>query len=312
VPPSGGIVGESWEVSVEPSFPSTAARSGQTLRDIIAGAPLHWLGAAVSDRYHGQTPLLVKLLDTSDNLSVQVHPDMDDRALAEDESGKPESWIVLEAEPGAGVYLGLRDGVTQRTVEECLDQRGPLDELLNFVPCRSGDAFIIRPGTVHAIGGGITLLEPQHVAPGKKGLTYRFWDWNRLYDSRGKQSPTGSPRQLHVDRSVAVTNFSVTGDRFVESCRAQPVVVNGGPLAHRRVLECPYFETEALTGTGCVDIPVKDTMVAITFVGGTGSLETAAGTVEMERGRSAVVPAAAGEVRVAVASGECYLSWSKP
>src|SRR5262245_61367779 len=111
------IVGESWEVSVEPSFPSRFADSSETLAERIAADPMSWLGRDVAARYGGQTPLLVKLLDAADHLSLQVHPTDGDPALAAGESGKPEAWVVLDVDPGCGLYLGFREGVERRDVE---------------------------------------------------------------------------------------------------------------------------------------------------------------------------------------------------
>ncbi len=305
------MVGESWEISVEPSFPSAAMGDSTLLRDLISADPLGWLGSAVSQAYGGQTPLLVKLLDTADNLSVQVHPAMDDPALAEDESGKPESWIVLEARPGAGIYLGLREGVGRAEVEACLQARGPLDRLLNFVPCKPGDAFVIGAGTVHAIGAGITLLEPQHVAPGKRGLTYRFWDWNRLYDANGVRSPNGQPRQLHVERSLAVTNFAATGEAFVASCRAQSTPLSDGAVRHVRLLRSQWFEAESARGAGPLNVSLGGTMTGLTVLAGVVRIDTAGGTISVPRGQSAVVPARLGQIRLRLEDAHCIMTRSR-
>src|SRR5262249_22835241 len=139
-------VGESWEVSVEPSFPSVVARTGETLARTIAEDPAGWLGAEVSRRFGGQTPLLVKIVDAATPLSVQVHPPDGHASLAADESGKPEAWIVLGAEPQAGLFLGFREGVERAHVAACLEQGGALDKLMNFLTVSPGGTFLIRPG----------------------------------------------------------------------------------------------------------------------------------------------------------------------
>ena len=116
LPHSEGRVGESWEVSVEPSFPSRLSGSNRLLSEVISDDPEAWLGEVVCRRFGGQTPLLVKLLDAQDNLSVQVHPEHGDPELGPGESGKPEGWVVLDAEPGAGLYLGFKPGVDRERV----------------------------------------------------------------------------------------------------------------------------------------------------------------------------------------------------
>jgi mannose-6-phosphate isomerase len=286
-----GVVGESWEISVEPSFPSVL-ESGEMLSDAIARNPEAWLGVEDARRY-GQCPLLVKLLDADENLSVQVHPADDDDALAHDESGKPESWVVLDAEPGAGLYLGFREGVSREDVEACLRDGGPLDELMAFVPVSPGDAFVIESGTPHAIGAGITLLEPQHVTPGRRGLTYRYWDWNRRYDPSGKRHPQGKPRELHVTRSLEVTRWEAPrGDAFVETCRSAAISMSDGPVRRERVVDWRWFTVERWAGTGELTIDT-DRLLALTCVAGHVSITTDAGDLALSKGQSGVVPAAA-------------------
>ena len=293
------IIGESWEVSVEPSFPSVVESTGRTLADTIARDPLGWLGAGAVARHGPQTPLLIKLLDAADELSVQVHPAAGDPTLGAGESGKPESWLVLDADPGAGLYLGFREGVSRDDVATCLTGHGPLDQLLEFVPCKPGDAFVIDGGTPHAIGRGLTLVEPQFVTAGRRGVTCRFWDWNRRYDAAGARSPDGTPRDLHVQRSLKVTNWAAPrGPAFVESCRRIPQPLDGGGLTRDLVVDWPWFVVETWRGTGAMSLPAAGTMLALTAVGGAAEIETAEGAVRLTRGRSAVVPAAAGALSV--------------
>lgn len=293
-------VGESWEISVEPSFPSRFD-DNTSLAAAIAADPEGWLGTTVSARYGGQSPLLVKLLDAADNLSVQVHPREGDPALAPDESGKPESWIILEAEPHAGLYLGFRDGVSRQQVARCLAAGGALDTLMNFVPVAPGDAFVIDAGTPHAIGAGVTLIEPQHVTPGRSGVTYRFWDWNRRYDSKGHASPTGNIRELHLARSLAVTNWDAPrGAAFVASCRPVARTLAPGPLSRVELCHTPHFTVELWHGTGSLTIEPIETMWGLVCVAGSVRLDQME-PLRLRVGESAVVPAAAAAI---VAEGE--------
>jgi mannose-6-phosphate isomerase class I len=299
--PQQSVVGESWEVSIEPSFPSRFDDDDTLLADAISADPVGWLGPEVAARYAGQTPLLIKLLDSADNLSVQVHPQDGDPALGPDESGKPEAWVILDAQPGAGLYLGFREGVTRAEVAECLARQGPLDALMNFVPVASGDAFVIAAGTAHAIGAGVTLVEPQFVTPGRRGVTYRFWDWNRRYDAQGRRDPSGAPRELHVARSLEVTAWHLPGGApFVDRCRSMShrLASGTGDLTRDRVIEWPWFITERWTGTGEVTVPATGTLWALTAVRGEGALHVHGGHLTMRRGQSVVVPAGAGDLRV--------------
>lgn len=310
LPEGDPIVGESWEISVEPSFPSRIEGSDETLSHHLAAAPGAWLGDAVAALYGGQTPLLVKLLDAASHLSVQVHPSDDDPALAPDESGKPEAWIVLDADAGAGLYLGFREGVGKDHVARCLAEGGAMDALMNFVPVAPGDAFLIAAGTAHAIGAGCTLLEPQFVTPGRRGLTYRFWDWNRRYDAAGRLDPSGAPRELHVERSLAVTDFTRQGQALVAACRATPKVLARGPITRRLLIEWPYFLCEEWRGTGTLEVPPLGTLVGLTCTEGSLRVEGATGTLALHRGQSGVVPAAAGALRVAAEGATVFATRS--
>ncbi len=294
LPTAPGVIGESWEVSVEPSFPSVT-EEGEELSQIIARAPEAWLGLNVATNNDRQLPLLVKLLDAADNLSVQVHPADDDEALGPDESGKPEAWVVLRAAAGAGLFLGFRDGVNRQEVERCLGANGPLDQLMNFVPVGPGDVFVIEAGTPHAIGRGVTLLEPQRVQPGRTGMTYRFWDWNRRYDASGGFSPDGKPRSLHVARSLAVTSWDAPrGNDLVASCRRTGESISAGPLARRRLVDWDHFVVDQWRGTGEARIEGGPSLSALTCVAGQAAIETTLGSLLLGRGQSAVIAAASG------------------
>jgi mannose-6-phosphate isomerase class I len=137
---------------------------------------------------------LVKIIDTSDNLSIQVHP-------SEKGISKDECWLILDAKPGAGIYLGLDfDNKENLQVEDFFyeaQQQKDVSSYLKFFPVQKGDFFYIPAGALHAIGKDITLLEVQQVS----GTTYRVWDWNRL-DNEGK------PRELHLHQAQEVTNVT--------------------------------------------------------------------------------------------------------
>ncbi len=294
-----GIVGESWEVSVEPSFPSVFDDGTGLLKDAIASDPEAWLGKHVARRYRGQTPILVKLLDARQDLSVQVHPSDADPGLGPGESGKPESWLILDADDGAGIYLGFKEGVDRGQVVACLRSSGRLDDLLNFLPVSRGDVFLIPAGVVHCIGAGVTLVEPQHVQPEKRGVTYRYWDWNRRYDSMGRLSPHGRPRELHLHRSLRATDWEVGGGlALLESCHVAGALDHVDGLESRRVVDWPHFQVDTWCGTGRMSIHDRESMLALTCVDGSAVLETSAGCLGLSRGQSAVVPADSGSLVV--------------
>ena len=180
--------GESLEVSALPgeeSVVANGAHAGKTLPRMIE----LW-GEALTGPIQGDFPLLLKLLDAQQQLSVQVHPDNEYAATHEGKSGKSEAWIILNAEPGAKIVYGLNaDG---KSLQEILDS-GTLEAHLNWVQVRPGDVYYIPSGMIHTLGGGIQCYEIQQ----SSDLTYRLWDWQRPDQS-------GHLRPLHIDKAVAV------------------------------------------------------------------------------------------------------------
>ena len=191
-------IGESWELSFDPAFPSRDA-AGDTLAAHIARDPEGWLGPdpVVATRARS---LLVKLLDAADALSVQVHPNDDDPALGPGESGKPEAWVVLARAPGAGLWLGLADDVSADDLSAAIDT-GDTERVaraLNFVPVEVGDAFVIDAGTVHAIGHRIVVLRYRTKA-GEIDLIARRGDLVRFVEVKARAD-------------TAASGFAVTGE----------------------------------------------------------------------------------------------------
>ena len=299
------IVGESWEISADPLAPSEIVFSiGQDAISIdfiqlLDLFPAEILGEQVAQKFDGQNPILVKLIDAADHLSVQVHPSDEYAGLKPDESGKPESWYILEAEPGCGLYLGLREGVSRASLRTAIEREEDVSRLLNFVEVHSGDFFVIEAGTIHAIGAGVTLIEPQKIAPKRSGKTYRLWDWNRRYDAQGQKDPHGAPRELHVDDSFRVIDFDGRrGDAFVRQIRSpQPIMRQNGASVERLCAETPHFGVSQLV---LQDGNALEQTCAASFHG----LVVYEGEVEIRhggralttvpRGQSAIIPAAMG------------------
>lgn len=306
----GGPVGEAWELSVEPDFPSRLA-DGPTLDEVLRADPA-LLGAEAPN---GSTSLLVKLVDADDDLSVQIHPHDDDPALAVDESGKPEAWYIIDAEPGAGLYLGFRDGVSRQDVETAIDAEGDVSALMSFVQVSPGDLFLIGPGTPHAIGRGVLLLEPQRVAPGKRGVTYRYWDWNRKYDADGQLDPSGHPRTLHRDRALDVTTWEGTMDaeRIDRlSHRAGPAPIDGPAslevlMSHTGPLRSDIFCVQRLAGSGALVLDPADRLRSLTLLDGRVKLHDGQAVLSLSRGQTCALPACLGSLRVDLTAAHAVL-----
>ena len=293
-----------------PELPSRVA-GGEALASVIARDPVGWLGGATAAAL-GASPLLIKLLDAAQVLSLQVHPRTDDPTLvASGRSGKAEAWFVLDAEEGAHLYLGLREGVTRRDVEESLSAGAGMERLLQRVSVQPGDAFVLYPGTVHAIGPGVTLLEPQWVRPGCAAVTYRFWDWGRRYDAAGVLDPAGALRPLHQEDSLRATRWEgPRGEAFVAACRARPEaldVAGGSALRGLRVFSEPWLELTLWEGTGAFALPRPGELVAVTCLRGHARISGGGASLNVPLGTSAVVPAALGEVRVEADDAQCFV-----
>lgn len=291
-------VGESWEVSVEPDFPALLdGDEGLPLQEYIARAPEAVLGME-HRRGREATALLVKLLDTAEPLSVQIHPNDQYARLTTRECGKPESWYVVEREPGAGLYLGFQPGVDEFAVRTVIAQGGSLEPLMRFIAVEPGDFFVIDAGIPHAIGPGLTLVEPQHVLPGRRGVTFRYWDWNRRYDAQGRASSQGEPRALHVEDALSVTDWArFESNNFVTEVRLRAGEVElDGPAKLRALAGAPglasaFLAVSRLSGQGACQLPYRDRLQSITVLAG----RVTVGTLVIERGRSAVVPACAAD-----------------
>ncbi len=177
------LVGETWEISTLKEGPSLY--QGKPLFDCIP-----------------ELKYLIKYIDTTDYLSVQVHPDDAYAHRVERSSGKTECWFILEAEKDAGIYLGFKPQVTKTQFEAAIVNKENLSQYLNFFPVVRGDFFYVPAGSVHAIGSGVTLAEVQQ----SSGITYRVWDWNRV-------DKNGLPRTLDVAKALDVLNFETSANQ---------------------------------------------------------------------------------------------------
>lgn len=226
-------IGESWEVSCDPDFPSRCISdrpdwSGKTLQEVITADPETMISPGLAEVWKATgiltCPILVKLIQAASPLSVQIHPDDSDPDLKERECGKPESWLILNAEPGAGIYLGLKHAMSRADLKERLEAGKFSGNDLTFVPVHDNDYFELEPGVLHSIGPNVTILEPQRIVAGKSGKTFRLWDWNRKYSSDGHEDPvTGKARELHIEQGIKLFDPETQyGSAFAETFRRQP------------------------------------------------------------------------------------------
>ena len=214
------VVSELWELSVrnnEKSIIASGEEQGKALKDIIFEQDIGERG-----KEFPYFPLLIKLIDAKENLSVQVHPSDDYALKYENSFGKCEMWYIIDAEEGAGLYVGLNKDYSKQELEEKLNN-GTLLEAMNFFKVKPGDYFIITPGTMHAIGKGVRLLEIQQ----NSDLTYRLYDYNRV-------DKNGCPRELHIKKGLEVIDLH----------RFEPVKGEAGYIAKNKYFTVKEVEVK--------------------------------------------------------------------
>lgn len=251
-------IGESWQLASLPGADSRVSAGpfvGRALGDLFAAQPDALLGDARPA--HGRFPLLVKLLDAAQRLSVQTHPrPRDDRPP--DGEVKHEAWVILRADPGAQVFIGLRDNVTREHLTAALGSRAVLD-LLVAHDARVGDCYYLPSGVPHSLSAGVVVYEAQ--TPSE--VTYRLYDWDRV-------GPDGKPRPLHLEQALANTRFDLDphtirpAARVVDPsetvlCQCPPFILSRLSLApgaqtRRLPLNKPHVWT-AIAGAGRIDSP---------------------------------------------------------
>ena len=226
-----------------------------------------------------QFPLLIKIIDAKNDLSIQVHPD--DAYASEHENGslgKTECWYVLDCEPGAFLYYGFDHEISKAEFEERI-KNNTLTEVLNAVPVHKGDCFFIPSGTLHAIRKGIVVAEIQQ----NSNVTYRIYDYGRL-------GADGKPRQLHIPQALDVT--------LREPPKAQDF--------HGHLAQCDYFTVDAVEG-GFEDVCDETSFTSLLVLEGKGTLtETATGeSLPIRKGQSLFLPAGTGAYAVTGTDLKC-------
>lgn len=267
-------VGESWELTVrenEKSVIQNGIHAGRTLESVIGEAGGNLIGPDFSEH---RFPLLVKLIDAGDALSVQVHPDNDYAARVEQDQGKTEMWYILEADEGAELICGLTDGATNEDFIRSVEEGDPM-RVLKKCPVKAGECYFIPAGMPHAIGKGILIAEIQQNCD----LTYRVYD----YDRRGAD---GSLRELHVEKACHVVRaFSEEEIEELRYARRSDTLVNGEILA-----DCAYFRVERLTVGERTHLPESALMRHFLCLSGEGSLLCGGERYPIAKGDSYYLP----------------------
>ncbi len=277
----GDILAEAWTLSCHPDGPSVIENgpfAGRTLKDYIEANGQEVLGTHC--RRFKEFPILVKLIDAKDSLSIQVHPSNGFALSKEGQYGKTEMWYVLDAQEGAFIYYGFKQEVTKEEFAERIENN-TLQEVLNPVEVHRGDAFLIESGTIHAIGKGCLIAEIQQ----NSNVTYRVYDYGR----KGKD---GRKRDLHIEKALAVTT-------------RVPVIKNGEGYPH--LADCDYFTVDKLNLDGELTYRMQGTVTDSSFLNvmildGEGTLTNKQEKVPYRKGDSLFLPAGSGDWQI---EGRC-------
>lgn len=258
-------IAETWELSAHADG-ICGIDNGKLITEILNSQTLG------TNCTNNDLPILIKLIDSKDNLSIQVHPDDNYAASHNGGYGKNEMWYIVEADTDAFIYLGFKENVTQAVVRKAIAD-GNLTDYLNQISVKAGEHYYIPSGTIHAIGAGCVICEVQQ----SSNLTYRVYDYGRL-DSNG------NARQLHIEDGLAVMNMS----KYVPHS-------SNSMLANGLIIDCPYFNVHKHEVINQLTLHVDSTsFMCVICVGGSGTIEGKT----ILTGDSCFIPASYGDLKV--------------
>lgn len=269
-----GNIGESWDVACHPHGTSIIVNGnykGMKLSELIEKKGEEIIGSKISKAWF---PLLIKLINAKENLSVQVHPEDEYARKVEGEMGKTEVWYVVEAFEGASLVLGTKECTKEQFKSAILT--GKFDELMNRIPVKKGDVYFVKSGLVHAIGEGVIIAEIQQ----NSDTTYRVYDYNR-------------GRELHIDKALDVVNLTLRGKRS-EGLRVQ---YDGYSKIYYCL--CEHFSLELYDITNEVnETSDKERFFVYTVVEGEGEINYKDGKEYISTGDSVLIPAQLGDYNI--------------
>ena len=275
--------GESWEISdVEgnDSIISNGQYKGESLKWLLEKFESKLVGKKVFENFGTKFPLLIKFIDAAEALSVQLHPNDKIAKEKHNSFGKTEMWYIMQADQDAEVIMGFKNEITKAEYQE-LVETNKLVEALNHEKVKKGDAFIINPGLVHAIGAGVLLAEIQQTSD----ITYRIYDWDRVTDS-------GEARELHTDLALEAIDLSNNKD-FKINYTAKPNQVS--ELFYNK-----YFRTNIIDVNAEItrDYSTMDSFVILMGVEGKSIVKTDGNQEVLEQGETLLVPACISKISI--------------
>ena len=274
-------IGESWELSAvaeNQSVISNGFLAGNNIEELIEVYMGDITGDSIYEKFGNEFPLLIKFIETQEDLSIQVHPGNDLAKKRHQAYGKTEMWYILESKKGSKLYTGFCEGVTKEIYEEAI-KNGGIEELLNVENVDAGDTYFTPAGRVHAIGAGIVLVEIQQTSD----ITYRIFDWNRK--GTGKEK-----RELHTDLALEAIDFSMAGENKI---KVEPVLNKTANL-----VSCEFFNTNILSFNKPInkEYYFNDSFVVYICIDGEFMISWDDNTEKVTKGETVLLPAMIKEV----------------
>lgn len=288
-------VAESWEVVDHGNDQSVVTRgpqAGLTLQQLVAGHSAELFGTEGISQF----PLLIKFLDATDRLSLQVHPN-DEQAVRYNpqENGKTEAWVILDATPQSRIWLGLNENVGREDLSRALSENR-LEDVVHVITPQPGDCFFVPAGTVHAIGEGILLAEVQQ----SSDLTFRLHDWGRV-------GADGKPREIHIEQSLDCTDYS----RGPLGPVTPAVLESNGALVEELV-RCPYFGIERHTSSEPRAVQTEGRFRIVMMLSGEVDYRSGEFQGVLSAGTTILIPAACPRVELIPREQATWLEIDKP
>ena len=277
-------VGESWEISGVKGneTPVTEGEfAGRSLNDVVTTMKEKLVGKANYERFGDEFPLLIKFIDARQDLSIQVHPTDEIAQKQGKERGKTEMWYIMDSDPDAKLYSGLKKEITPEEYKAMVED-DTITEALTQYAVKEGDCFFLPAGRIHAIGTGCFLAEIQQTSD----VTYRIYDFKR-------KDKDGNYRQLHTKEAAECINYQVESNYRTEYA----------PLKNQGIalVNCPYFSTAVydLDEPMTLDYSERDSFVILIGMKGEGTITDNEGnTVSLQAGESMLIPATTQTLKV--------------
>lgn len=283
----GERLAESWELSCHKDGKSIidgGEYGGMALDDFLKKNPK---AISTNCTNYEDFPLLIKLIDARENLSVQVHPDNEYARKFEGDSGKTEMWYVIDCDEGAEIIYGFKERITKKEFKKAIEENTLLDKV-NRVKVHKGDVFFIEPGTLHAIGKGILIAEIQQ----SSNVTYRVYDYGRV-DSDGK------PRELHIDKALDVTKLEPPSGNY-----SQPETFKLPNAEYCPLCSCEYFSVSRYDICGEFSAGSPNVFLHILVIDGEAEISG----IPVKKGSSVFVPAGTDAINI---KGKCSIIFTR-